>query len=188
VVQERGGDARGRRETRVRLLRELQLDFYGSVRLVNAARTFVEEGVEDLGERIRSTEWREDPKFLRPALADDGLLLALGDILEDEDDDEDLTLKDLSQKLHLGRNAVRQALERDDFSGLPSVAALLPGLEADDDDARTIDNDDNGDNLSSLQALRKRDAAAARHQLIEVARKANAILLTEEQAKKKNAK
>ena len=103
------------------------LDFHARVQLVNFARTH-NGSIDELNERLRGEEWRSAP--LKPVICDDGLILALDDL----DSDDDTADPDLQRKLQQSTAAVRKALESDDFSDLPAVAALLPDIPEESDD------------------------------------------------------
>ncbi|PYI10279.1 ribosomal protein arginine N-methytransferase rmt3 [Aspergillus sclerotiicarbonarius CBS 121057] len=64
-----------------RIQKELDLDFLGTIKLVNYIRTQVKEG--NMSPDVSSTDKFEDEVYLKPVLEDDALLYSLDDI-EDE--------------------------------------------------------------------------------------------------------
>jgi hypothetical protein len=67
------------------LIRRLQLDFHGSIKLVNFIRSNVKEGKPVVANDISAGDFADD-KFLKPVLENDALLFSLDEALEAQDD------------------------------------------------------------------------------------------------------
>ena len=63
------------------------LDFYGTIKLVNYVRTYAAQGVDAALDVSDPRLWQDD-KFLQPVLDDDVMLFGLDDLIEFGDGDE----------------------------------------------------------------------------------------------------
>ena len=69
--------------------KQLDLDFYGNIKLVNFIRTQAKTGTTK--PELSSVDWLQGGKYLQPVLEDDALLFCLDDLLEDGEGSGDNT-------------------------------------------------------------------------------------------------
>ena len=153
------------------VIRDYNLDFYGAVRLVNCIRSLGLSDAKALLRRLERRDWLENPDFLKPTLADDGLLVALDRLLPEDDDPAapnlQARLDSLVATLADAAATLKAALETDApmADNLRSIARLAPEPSpeiADDDPPR-------------VKALKQELAAATNHLLV-LAKRADDLL------------
>lgn len=67
----------------IALINRLQLDFHGSIKLVNFIRSSVKAGQPVVAQDISADSFSDD-KYLKPVLENDALLFSLDDIIEEQ--------------------------------------------------------------------------------------------------------
>lgn len=159
----------------VAVVRDNGLDFYGAVRLVNFVRSIAPiDALALSAELINNDAWRTDPRYLKPELADDALLIHLDQVLDDEPAEADALLeadfKAVVARLAHATSIVRLALESTDFphEELRGIADL-----ADDVPPAILEDDNDTRRTRTL----KRELSAAREKLLLVARRAKELLV-----------